>query len=94
MDLRIKELCKEKGILLKDLANELGITNVALSQIITRKPTLTTLERIAKVLGVEVWELLINRDEIIKTSSKTAFNCPHCGKSIVFNFNVEKQKKD
>ena len=32
MDFRIKELCKEKGLLFKELAQQLGITDVGLRQ--------------------------------------------------------------
>lgn len=73
---RIKDLCKEKGILLKDLAKRLGISDVGLSQSINQKyPQLQTLERIANALEVEVVDLF-------PPSSLGSHKCPHCGKPI------------
>lgn len=63
---RIKELCKERGILLKDLAIRLGITPIGLSQSINQKyPQLQTLERIAEALNVEVSELFAPKEDFI-----------------------------
>lgn len=72
---RVKEICTERGILLKDLANILGITPTGLSSAINQDyPQLQTLERIAKALGVEVADLFKD-DKTIQ--------CPHCGKKII-----------
>lgn len=57
MDLRIKDICKEKKITQKDLAVQLGITNIGLSQQVNGNPTVETLQKIATALNVEVWEL-------------------------------------
>lgn len=56
--LRIKEVLKEKGITLKDLAIMLGITNVALSRIVNGNTTIETLRKIAYVLDVDVRGLI------------------------------------
>lgn len=56
--LRIKEVLKEKGITLKDLAIMLGITNVALSRIANGNTTIETLRKIAYVLDVDVRDLI------------------------------------
>ena len=40
MDFRIKELCKEKGLLFKELAQQLGITDVGLRQSLQGNPTI------------------------------------------------------
>ena len=45
MNFRIKEICKEKGILFKDLAARLGITDVGLRQSLQGNPTIGTLEK-------------------------------------------------
>jgi transcriptional regulator with XRE-family HTH domain len=71
--IRIKDICKEKGIMMKELADRLDITPTGLSKAIGQDyPQLQTLERIAKALDVEVAELFspIGKDEII---------CPKCG---------------
>lgn len=82
--MRIKELIKEKGFTQKEFADKLGMTTVGLAQILAGKPSYTTLEKIASALDVEVWELLVSREEVIgkqKPHSPTII-CPNCGKEI------------
>ena len=81
MEYRIKELCKEKGILIKELAAKMGITDIGLRQSLNGNPTIGTLEKIAGALGVEVVELF-------RPSESTQISGPHCGKSIIIK--VEK----
>ena len=57
MALRIKELIKEKGTTVKELAQKMGISNVGLSQHINGNPSEEVLERIASALGVDISEL-------------------------------------
>lgn len=57
MALRIKELIKEKGTTVKELAQKMGISNVGLSQHINGNPSVEVLERIASALGVDISEL-------------------------------------
>ena len=76
MELRIKELLKEKGIMHKELAEKLGVTDIALRASLKGNPTIGTLEKVANVLGVEVQELFAAPKE-------GAITCPHCGKSII-----------
>ena len=66
--LRIKELLKEKGITLKDLAAMLGITNVALSRIVNGNTTIETLRKIAEALDVDVRELITPTKETPTTA--------------------------
>lgn len=75
---RIKELSKERGFLMKDLAAQLGITPTGLSKSIGQSyPQLQTLERIADVLKVDVSELFSPARGIRVT-------CPKCGTVIEF----------
>lgn len=76
---RIKELSKERGILLKDLAEKVGLSRVSLTRISRgeQNPTIDTLDRIAKALGVEVAELF--------APTKPHVVCPYCGKSIALS---------
>lgn len=85
--MRIKELIKEKGYTQKEFAKKLGMTTVGLAQIIAGKPSYTTLEKIADALGVEVWELLISKEEVVGKTDIVSLTCPHCGKDI--NIKVE-----
>lgn len=57
MGLRIKEVCKEKHISLADVAKQIGINPVTLSQSLNGNPTLSRLQEVADVLGVDVSEL-------------------------------------
>lgn len=72
--LRVKEICKDKGMTLADLAGLMGITPSALSQNI-KKPSFDTLEKLANALGVEVGELF-------SPSDTGTIRCPHCGAAI------------
>ena len=72
--MRIKELCKERGITQADLARRLGIRPSSLSQAISRnRLSAEYLERIASVLHVSIGELFEHDTTLI---------CPHCGRLI------------
>ena len=73
--LRVNEICKEKGMTLKDLAKKLGVTYQSLYANLkeTGNPTLSKLKDIADALGVEVAELFA-------PGESNVFTCPHCGK--------------
>ena len=95
--MRVKELIKIKGITQKEFAEKLGMTPIGLSQILSGKPSYTTLEKIASALEVEVWELLISPEDIIKkySNGKDGGNiqlCPHCGKPIVIKTELLKNE--
>lgn len=75
MNFRIKEICREKGIMLKDLAGMIGITEVGLSKSLNGNPNISRLEEIATALGVPVTELFDKPKEGV-------ICCPHCGKEI------------
>lgn len=57
MELRVKDICREKGILFKDLAEKLGVTDVGLRKQVQGNPTIGTLEKIANALNVDISEL-------------------------------------
>ncbi|MFR2071843.1 MAG: helix-turn-helix domain-containing protein [Bacteroides nordii] len=77
MDLRIKEVIKEKGMTITELADKMGINRVNLSNMVNGNPTVETLNKIADALEVSVTELF----EQSKTRT-ASLSCPHCGKSI------------
>lgn len=89
--MRIKELIKEKGYTQKEFADKLGMTTVGLSQILSGKPSLTTLEKIASALNVEVWELLVSREEVAGRQAQNAptITCPNCGATIELDINAK-----
>lgn len=55
--LRIKQLVKEKGMTMAEVAKKLDINPVNLSSAVNGNPTLSTLTKIAEVLNVEVIDL-------------------------------------
>lgn len=65
MNFRIKELCKEKSILFKDLAAAVGVHDVTLRASLQGNPTIGTLEKVAAALGVEVVELFAKRGDFV-----------------------------
>ncbi len=65
MNFRIKELCKEKGILFKDLAAAVGVHDVTLRASLQGNPTIGTLEKVAGALGVDIVELFAKRGDFI-----------------------------
>ena len=65
MNYRIKEVCRRKGLMMKDLAEKLGMTEVGLSKSLNGNPTVSRLEEIAKVLDVDFMELFEREDGTI-----------------------------
>lgn len=66
MELRIKELIKEKGTTIQNIADVIGVNRVTLSNSINGNPTLETLEKIANALSVPVTELFdTSSDEVV-----------------------------
>lgn len=75
--LRIKEICKVKGISQKDLAERCGVSAVTLSRIASgqQMPSIETLAKIAAALGVEI-------SAMFAAPAEGVIICPHCGKPI------------
>lgn len=55
--LRIREVMLEKGISVNEMSEKLGITRQSFYSIVNGNPTMDTLIRIAKILGVTVKQL-------------------------------------
>lgn len=66
--LRIKELISEKGMTQKAFASEIGISPQRLNNIVTGDAPVSqgALAKIASALGVEMWQLYVNPEDIIK----------------------------
>ena len=82
MNSRIKDVIKEKGMTITELADKMGINRVNLSNMVNGNPTVETLNKIADALCVPVTELF----EQPKKDS-VSITCPNCGKNI--NIKVE-----
>lgn len=78
MDLRIKEFMSERNVTSAWLAEQVGISKVAVSNIVTGKssPSLDNLLKIASILNVPITELIGEEKE------EHTITCPHCGKKI------------
>lgn len=76
-EFRIKEICKERNLTQKELAEKIGISAVGLAKALAGNTTVGTLDKIASALGVSVAELF----EAPKADG-TTITCPHCGKPI------------
>lgn len=57
MELRVVELAHTKGLTMADIAKQIGISRVNLSNSLNGNPTLSRLTEVAKILDVEVSEL-------------------------------------
>ena len=75
MDLRIKDICTQKGITMKQLAESMGIAATSLSRSLNNNPTIDTLQKIADALGVHLVELF-------QQPTNDALLCPKCGAKL------------
>lgn len=85
MDLAIRDYLKEKGMTQRTLASSLGVTEQTIGNITSGRvaPSLDTLEKIAEVLGVEIWQLFKQQEtEKEDVNDYVVSQCPHCGKKI------------
>jgi len=73
--MRIKEVIKEKGLTVKEVADKLGMSSPSLSDAINGNPTVDKLERIAAALNVPVTDLF-------EQPATDVINCPYCGNKI------------
>lgn len=81
MDLRIKEIMSERDVTSAWLAEKVGISKVAISNIVTGKssPSLDNIIKIANSLNVSITEIIGEK------KADNAITCPHCGGKIHFD---------
>lgn len=72
---------KEKGITGRELASRLNSTPQYISNVVSGRQnmSLESLENVASILGVELWELFKAPESVLPSPALT---CPHCGKPI------------
>ncbi|MDD2307800.1 MAG: helix-turn-helix transcriptional regulator [Prolixibacteraceae bacterium] len=68
--LRVKSICKQQGISLKELADRMLVSPEAVTRMLSDNgnPTLSTLANVAKALNVQVYELFddFNADLLVR----------------------------
>lgn len=74
---RVKEICNEKGLQMKDLAAIMNVKPESLSRTLNGNPQLSSLENIAKALNVGVADLFADKTENCIISSSTTPNSLH-----------------
>ncbi len=77
---RVKEILKERGITLNELAETLGVSRQALSRQVQGKMLIETAEKIAAALDVPLWQLFA--DPVVVSNDGSKLLCPHCGQPI------------
>lgn len=82
---RVKKLCSERGITLKQLAEKMGIKPESLSRALNGNPQLSTLENITKTLEVDVSDLFNSRTPNIPSSSNFMAMIVRDGKGYYFH---------
>nr|DAQ34852.1 MAG TPA: Helix-turn-helix XRE-family like protein [Caudoviricetes sp.] len=84
---RIKEVLKEQGVTINELADKMGISRVTLSTQINGTANIVSYEKIATALNVPMWQLFASPEEVQPKTDSLTLSCPHCGKNI--NIKVE-----
>lgn len=86
---QVKNLCQERGMTLKELAEKMGIKPESLSRALNGNPQLSTLENIANALGVEVADLLTGGRSCEPLSSEFTAMVVEDGKTYLFHTKSE-----
>lgn len=71
--LRVKEIAKEKGLTMADVAKRMNMSQSGLSMALNRNLTLDVLSRIADALEVEIPDLFERKKE-----EENTIICPKC----------------
>ena len=83
-ELRVKEILKERGMKMYELAEKMDIAPESLTRALQRNPQYSTLKSIADTLGVSVRDLF--KEDASTLSIKEMHGCVFYG-SEVFTFN-------
>ena len=86
--LRVKELLKERGMTITQLAEKIGANREVISRALIGNPTYSVLADIASALNVEVKDLFVVDQEEIQLQGLVVYN----GKSYFIN-NLEDWKR-
>jgi transcriptional regulator with XRE-family HTH domain len=81
--MRIKEVIKERGLTVAEVAKRMGVVPQALSRVINGNPTVEMIERVASALDVSVTELF-------ERPTAGNFTCPNCGAVLEVDLKVKR----
>lgn len=84
--LRIKEVIKEHGLTIGEVASRMGIHRITLGTHISGNPSVEVLSRIAAAIGCKVTDLFAEPADS-DSDNRMKITCPYCGRKI--NIKVE-----
>ena len=64
-ELRVKDILREKGMKMYELAEKIGVAPESLTRALQRNPQYSTLKAIANALGVNIRELFREEDTVV-----------------------------
>lgn len=64
LSIRVKELCRQRGMQLKDLAQKMGVAPESLSRAINGNPQLSTITSIAANLDIDIAKLFTEKESM------------------------------
>lgn len=83
--LRLKALCRERGLTLSELATKIGVSQSSISGFATGKikPSFDTLERLCDALNAAP-------SELFETAPRILGRCPNCGAALSIRIDAAK----
>jgi transcriptional regulator with XRE-family HTH domain len=87
-ELRVKEILKERGMKMYELAEKMNIAPESLTRALQRNPQYSTLKTIADTLGVSVRDLFKGDDTQV-SNNETRGCIFHKGEMYIFNSREE-----
>ena len=76
----VKNVIKQRGYTIEQIAEKMGVTRVTLTQNLSRNPTINTLQRIADAVGCKVGDFFLDE---MDNQDMNAITCPKCGARFV-----------
>lgn len=99
-ELRIKEIIKQRGMTIGELADKLGVSRQALSRQIQGKLLVETAERIAQALDVPIWQLFVSEQDILSGHEALQKDVPsdfcafmRMGEKVCYVSSIDEAKK-
>ena len=81
--MEIKNIARQKGMRLEDIAKEIGITKGGLSKALNGNPTIGTLRKVAEVLDVPITDFFADEiGDVPHPEREPLMRCPRCGQEI------------